>query len=256
MSFDRNKSEYVDPVTRAEDFQSFNRDEFSSYESYLITEWELFKGDSSRYRAFLAFSDEVAIKRVVDVGCGAGQEMLPFVSNGAFGCGLDYVPETGSTGRRLYEAEGLADRVTFVRGTGDLLPFGDSSYDVVICRGSIMFMDNERAISEFARVLNEGGLLFLMFQAPAYYWWKFRTGIFSGRLLSAVHAARVLYGGTVFALTGRQPRGRLTAGGEVFETRNYVVRTAERYGLTKLAEMPDSNPKTPFIVFAKNPTGS
>lgn len=181
---------------------------------------------------------------------------MPFVANGAFGFGLDYVPETGQAGRRLYDEEGLGDRVAFLRGSGDLLPFPASHFDVVVCRGAIMFMNNEQAIAEFARILRDGGRLFLMFQAPAYYWWKFRTGIFSGRLLSAVHAARVLYGGTVFALTGRQPRGRLTAGGEVFETRNYVVRTAARYGLTKVADMPDSNPKTPFIVFAKNPTGS
>ncbi|MBK9165430.1 MAG: class I SAM-dependent methyltransferase [Acidobacteria bacterium] len=111
------------------------------------------------------------VRRVADIGCGAGQEMLPFIANGAFGCGLDYVPETGQVGRRLYEDEGLGDRVAFLRGSGDLLPFADSRFDVVVCRGAIMFMNNEQAIAEFARILRDGGQLFLMLGSASWGVW-------------------------------------------------------------------------------------
>lgn len=236
---------------KADTFQSFNKWEYEGYNHYVLSEWDAFVEKGIRYDAFLDAVNGGRIDRVLDIGCGAGQEMLPFVSNGALGVGLDYVPEAGQVGRVKYAEQGLGERAVFLRGSGDALPLADGSVDAVICRGAIMFMDNDRALREFARVLAPGGYLFLMFQAPAYYWWKFRNGIRTGNPLSSIHAARVLYAGALFRLTGRQPRGRLTAGGEVFETRRYVTETCERLGLEKTGEMPDTNPQTPFIIFRK-----
>lgn len=238
---------------KAEDFQSFNKYKFDGYNSYVLREWELFQTNGDRYGAFLAATADLTVRSVLDVGCGSGQEMLPFIDKGAVGFGLDYVPETGQVGRRMYKERNRDGRVAFVRGSGDALPLKDGSVDVVICRGAIMFMDNERALSEFSRVLSKGGRLFLMFQTPAYYWWKFRNGLIKGNLLSSVHAIRVLYAGMFFHITGRQPQGRLTAGGEVYETAKYVVSTCERYGLRKIGEMPDTNPQTPYLIFKKTP---
>lgn len=241
----------ADSEQKADKFQSFNKWEYDGYNSYVLKEWDLFVEKDIRYDAFLEAVNGHSIGRVLDIGCGAGQEMLPFVANGAFGLGLDYVPEAGQVGKVKYAEEGLADKVAFLRGSGDALPLADGSVEAVICRGAIMFMDNDRALGEFARVLKKGGYLFLMFQAPAYYWWKFRNGLKTGNPLSSIHAARVLYAGTLFRLTGRQPRGRLTAGGEVFETRKYIIETCADLGLEKTGEMPDTNPQTPFLVFRK-----
>ncbi len=239
-------------VIRADEFQSFDSNRFNGFNSYVSREWEMFCETDLRYDGFLNASKGTEIRRVLDIGCGAGQEMLPFVKNGAFGIGLDYVPETGQVGIQKYADEGLQDRVAFLRGSGDLLPLSDGSMDVVVCRGVLMFLNNDRALSEFSRVIRKGGLLFIMFQAPAYYWWKFRKGIVTGNILSSIHAVRVLYAGNIFRFTGHQPRGRLTAGGEVFETRNYITDTCKKNGLEKISEMPDTNKQTPFLIFAKS----
>jgi len=232
--------------------QTINK--YSSYNSYLIVEWEKFKAEPKRREALLKATENMQVQSVLDIGCGAGQEMLPFVARGAKAVGMDVMPEVGQVGREMFAAEGFDDKVSFVRASGNELPFSDDYFDVLISRGAIMFMDVEVALREMARVLRPGGIFFLMFQAPPYYWWKVGDGIKGLNFLSSIHALRVLFAGNLYRLMGRQSFNKLTAGGETFITKKILERDTGFSRMKIIGEMPDTNKKTPSLIIIKKET--
>jgi ubiquinone/menaquinone biosynthesis C-methylase UbiE len=225
---------------------------FSGYNDYIEYEWQYFVSNPERSEAMLEATRALDVERVLDIGCGAGQQMLPFIERGANGIGLDITPEVGQVGRKMYEKAGFPKSVSFLRGSGNELPFESESFDVLICRGALMFMNNKKALSEMSRVLRRGGKFFLMYQAAPYYWWKMRHGITSGNIMSSVHAMRVLYAGNMYLLTGKQPFNKFTAGGEIFQSKTSLQREINPLGMKIVGEMPDTNPQTPSFIIAKN----
>ncbi len=226
--------------------------DFGTYNDYVSEEWKKFEADATRRTAFLKATAAVEVRRVLDIGCGAGQEMLPFVEQrGAHGFGLDVTPDVGQVVRELFARKNLADKINFLRGDGCALPFASASFDVLICRVALMYMKNSLALGEMARVLSRRGVFFLMFQAPPFYWRKFRSGLRGGDFKSSIHAARVLLNGSRYLITGKQSFGRLSAGGEIFQTRKSIAREISRFGLKIVDEMPDTNPQTPFLIVKK-----
>lgn len=224
----------------------------SDYNNYVESEWNLALESPERAEAMLRAAHNITAHRILDIGCGAGQEMLPFVQRGAMGVGIDLMPEVGQVGRRLYAQRGLAEKINFVRASGHHLPFESETFDVLICRIALMYMNNKLALAEMARVLRSGGVFFLKYHAASYYWQKMRDGVASGNFLSSVHAARVLYAGNIYRLTGKQPFNKLTAGGEVFQSKSLLEREMESLNLKIIGEMPDTNPQTPSFIITKN----
>ena len=75
------------------------------YDQYVRAEWGLFSNNPMRASASLAALKGCKVTRVLDVGCGAGQEMIPIVVElGAFGVGLDIAPKANRAGRELFAA--------------------------------------------------------------------------------------------------------------------------------------------------------
>lgn len=223
----------------------------SEYDSYVRTEWEMFVADAGRARDTLEAVAGLDARRVLDVGCGAGQELLPFAQRpGAVCVGADVTPEAGLAGRELFASRAPLGRVAFVRAAAESLPFAADSFDVVICRLALPYTDNARCLSELARVLRPGGALLLKIHHARYYARKLREGLMAVQPASAVHAARVLAAGLVYRLTGRQPRTRLPSR-ETFQTLPLLRRELERRGLEIRRELRDSNPRTPSFLIIK-----
>lgn len=223
----------------------------SEYDSYVRTEWEMFAADAGRARDTLEAVAGLDARRVLDVGCGAGQELLPFAQQpGAVCVGADVTPEAGLAGRELFASRAPLGRVAFVRAAAESLPFAAGSFDVVICRLALPYTDNARCLSELARVLRPGGALLLKIHHARYYARKLREGLLAGQPASAVHAARVLAAGLVYQLTGQQPRTRLPSR-ETFQTLPLLRRELERRGLEIRRELRDSNPRTPSFLIVK-----
>src|SRR6266550_2643948 len=213
------------------------------HEQYARGAWTRFHSQPERTQAVLRAVEGLRIMRALDVGCGAGQELSPFVLNRAFGVGIDFSPETGLIGRQLYAAQMPDCRVAFARASGDALPFCSDAFDVVICRLALPYMNNACALSEFARVLRPGGLLFLKIHHARFYLHKFLRGLTS-QPLSSVHAFRVGISSLVYHLTGHQPAdGYLIK--EVFQTVRTLRRELTKHHLEIQYEMPDSNALTP-----------
>ncbi|MDQ3472990.1 MAG: class I SAM-dependent methyltransferase, partial [Acidobacteriota bacterium] len=107
----------------------------AEYESYMRAEWQSFIADSSRAKVALESVDGMIVERALDVGCGGGQELIPFLAlPSAFGVGVDVVEGSGRVGRELFSARVEGERVTFVTSAAEALPFQSGSFDVAICR--------------------------------------------------------------------------------------------------------------------------
>jgi SAM-dependent methyltransferase len=221
----------------------------SDYDSDVRAEWEMFVSEPARARESLEAVEGLDVGRVLDVGCGAGQELLPFAMRPGVCCvGADVTPEVGLAGRELFAARAPGACVAFVRAAAESLPFAPDSFDVVICRLALPYTDNVRCLSELARVLRPGGALLLKIHHARYYVRKFREGL-GGEPASSVHAARVLASGLIYHLTGRQPRTLPIR--ETFQTVGRLRRELARCGLEIRRELRDSNPLTPSFLIVK-----
>jgi len=199
----------------------------------LISEWNALARDGERSRLILDWIGGCAAGRVLDVGCGAGQEMLPVLRHftDCQGVGVDISAEFPEVGRLLYDATGVSGRVRFVRAKGEALPFSDASFDLVICRVALPYMRNMDALAEMFRVLTNDGVVVLQIHHGRYYVRQLARHLKLLNFWRVLHAVRVLLAGSVFHLTGRQPAGG-ALGAEIFLSRRNAVRIFRGLGMS------------------------
>lgn len=101
-------------------------------------------------------------RAVLDVGCGAGVEVVRFARGGAQVVGLDLADSATLLTRQNLDQQGLTAGV--VTGDGETLPFPDNRFDFVYAHGVVQYAgDDRRVVAECHRVLRPGGTA--MFQA-------------------------------------------------------------------------------------------
>ena len=195
---------------------------------------------------------ELSVNKVLDIGCGAGLQLLPFAEKKNSLCfGIDFGKEVGEIGISLFRQKGLAGKGFFMRGKGEELPFEDETFDVVICRVALPYMDNHRALSEIARVLHRGGKFFLKIHAPLFYWGMIKERAKTINPKQLAYPLICLTGGTLNILTGKHPPGDFWKGKEIYQTRNSLRRELEKRGLTIVKELNDSDSETPSFLIEK-----
>jgi len=228
----------------------------SKFDQYARGAWQRFVDDPARARASVDALNRIKVAWALDVGCGAGHELIPFVREGAFGVGVDVAREVGRAGRELFAAHDYEHNIAFIRGAGEALPFAPDAFDLVICRLVLPYTDNGRALKEFARVLRPGGALVLKIDHARYYLREFGQALMSGHFLHLIYTTRVLLAGVLYHGTGRQPRGRFP-GSETFQTLWLLKREVKRVGLTIKSRVPDANYLTPsFLILKANAVSS
>jgi SAM-dependent methyltransferase len=187
---------------------------------------------------------------VLDLGCGAGQELLPFLEKTEAACvGADSAAELGKITSEMFAGE---RRTAFVRSEGERLPFAGESFDVVLCRVALPYMDNRKAVGEIARVLKPGGVLLLKTHAPLFYF-----GLVAERLKTLsprqlAYPLICLAASCWHLLTGRQLQKGIWQGKEIFQTRAFLEKDFAKNNLKIDGVLPDDNVKTPsyFVVKA------
>lgn len=99
-------------------------------------------------------------KRVLEVGCGAGVDLVHFAKGGAEVSGIDLADVSINLARQNFVHRGLdAD---FQVMNGEAMSFENESFDVVYCHTVLMYTPNiEKMIQEIHRVLKPGGLAIL-----------------------------------------------------------------------------------------------
>jgi SAM-dependent methyltransferase len=221
------------------------------YDRYVRAEWDLFAGDPARGAASRNALGSSPVLRVLDIGCGAGQELRPFLPDGgALGVGIDLSPRAGLVGRELFNKAQPASRVAFVRAAAEQLPLRPATFEVVVCRLALPYTDNARTLAEIARVLRPTGTLLLKFHHARYYTGQLVGALAGRRPRVAIHACRVLLAGCLYHLTGSQPRGRLT-GGETFQTMWLLRRELARHSLKVCGMLGDSLPDAPSLLIRR-----
>jgi SAM-dependent methyltransferase len=103
------------------------------------------------------------VRSVLDVGSGVGHwTALVATTLVPDGQVVGVEPESRSVTEALERAStlGLSDRVRFVEGVAESLPFEDSSFDLVTCQTVLIHVaDVAKAVAEMCRVARGGGLV-------------------------------------------------------------------------------------------------
>jgi SAM-dependent methyltransferase len=100
-------------------------------------------------------------RSVLDVGCGAGVEVVRFARGGANAVGVDVSDNAVELTRQNVAQQGL--RAGLAVADGEALPFPAASFDFVYAHGVIQYASSDRhVVAECHRVLRPGGLA--MFQ--------------------------------------------------------------------------------------------
>jgi len=93
---------------------------------------------------------------VLDVGCGAGVEVVRFARGGADTTGVDVAASAVALTRQNLAHHGLSARTLVA--DGEALPFRDESFDLVYAHGVVQYAaDDRRVVAECHRVLRPGG---------------------------------------------------------------------------------------------------
>jgi SAM-dependent methyltransferase len=106
-------------------------------------------------------------KEVLDVGCGAGLDLMRFARGGAHAIGIDIAEGALRLARQYCAVTGLQPGL--VQADGARLPFKAASFDLVFCHGVLPFArDRDGLVAEARRVLRPSGEAIFM----AYNRWS------------------------------------------------------------------------------------
>jgi SAM-dependent methyltransferase len=96
-------------------------------------------------------------RRVLEVGCGAGTDLVRFARHGAIVTGVDLAPSSMALAARNFAIE--KRRADLLVADGQWLPFRDASFDLVYAHGVVQYTSDDRAlVKECRRVLKPGGV--------------------------------------------------------------------------------------------------
>lgn len=126
-------------------------------------------------------------KRVLEVGCGTGTDLLQFARAGALVTGVDLTPQSIAITRDKFRAYGFDGE--FAVADAESLNFPDGKFDVVYSFGVLHHTpDTGGAIAEMHRVLKPGGeaVVMLYNRSSLFYWLSIilKRGIMRGQLLT------------------------------------------------------------------------
>lgn len=105
-------------------------------------------------------------RRVLDIGCGAGQTLLAMELAGVQAVGVDCDFEALRLGYSMTED------ICFLQSQGERLPFRAESFDLAFSRVALPYMDIPQALREMARVLRPEGSLWITMHPMSMLSWK------------------------------------------------------------------------------------
>jgi ubiquinone/menaquinone biosynthesis C-methylase UbiE len=98
---------------------------------------------------------ETPLPRALDVGCGTGMSSIALIAMAREVVGID-------TSMDMLRRAERDDRVRYLAGTAEDLPFRKGCFDLVAACGSIAWVDRERFMPRSRDVLTRGGWLILL----------------------------------------------------------------------------------------------
>jgi ubiquinone/menaquinone biosynthesis C-methylase UbiE len=172
---------------------------------------------------------EARHRRILDVGCGAGQTLMGCsLDDGVFAVGLDTDESAIALGKQLTKS------IHFVVGEGAALPFADDCFDLVICRVALPYMHVARALSEMSRVSVVGGDLWLVLHPFDMTMRELGANIARFQLKAGLYRTWVLVNGLALHAFGRQWRWPSQGGYETWQTNRGMMRALRAAGFERI----------------------
>ncbi len=108
--------------------------------------------------------------RVLDVGCGFANNLVPFADIGCECHGVDLHEEMAATAQAVMDSRGFKTRIQ--AGSNRALPYPDAHFDLLLSVNTLHYEGSEdnvlAALREFRRVLKPGGGLYLSTVGPEH----------------------------------------------------------------------------------------
>jgi len=110
-------------------------------------------------------------KRLLEIGCGIGNDLLCFAQNGAKVIGIDLVPKHLDLAKKLFTCYGCSGR--FLKMDAENLELPPNYVDLIYSFGVLHHTPNiKKAILEIHRVLRPGGLVVVgLYNKNSWYFW-------------------------------------------------------------------------------------
>ena len=138
-------------------------------------------------------------RRILDVGCGAGQTLIGSkLPEHVLAIGIDVDSSALAMGKQLTSA------IHFVTGRGEALPFASESFDLVICRVALPYMHISRALSEISRVTDAGGDVWLVLHPFSMTAKELGANLAHLQLKASFYRLWVLMNGVALNTVGKQ----------------------------------------------------
>ena len=171
-----------------------------------------------------------ADRRILDVGCGAGQTLIGSAPRReVLAVGVD------SDHSALRLGTQLTDSVCFVTASGEALPFANQSFDLVISRVALPYMNVRNGLNEMSRVLTGGGRLWLVLQPFERTFKELISNLLRFEMKAAVYRLWVLTSGVTLHLFGKQWAWILKPGSyESFQTSSAVQQLLVASGFERI----------------------
>ena len=200
---------------------------------------EEFRYQFSPWLKDVAQFSSYAGKRLIEVGCGAGTDLLQFARGGAIVTGIDLTPRSIEIARKRFEVYGLPGQ--FLIGDAENLSFPDHSFDAAYSFGVLHHTPNtQKAIGEIYRILRPGGraTVMLYHKTSIYFWGSIilKRGLLRGAL-AKLTPGDIMSQYVEYSDTGRRPLVKAYTSAEVremfrqFERIEVTVRQLERHDL-------------------------
>jgi ubiquinone/menaquinone biosynthesis C-methylase UbiE len=140
-----------------------------------------------------------ADRRVLDVGCGAGQTLIATnFEPGTTVIGLDIDQSALSLGTQLDK------RISFVCARGESLPFQTEYFDFVFSRVALPYMNMHETLFEICRVLKRGGRVWLVLHPFSMVFKETFDALYRLRIRRAVVCLYVIANGMLLHSLGKE----------------------------------------------------
>jgi ubiquinone/menaquinone biosynthesis C-methylase UbiE len=185
--------------------------------------------------------------RVLDLGCGAGEDLSSWGVTAS-----DEVTGLDKDGSVLVLAKVRFPARTYLRGIGECLPFRAASFDRVISNVALPYMNIPQALAEIHRILVPGGCLSLSLHHPSFTLAELVNNALP-KPIPTLFRLYVAANGLFFHCTGRT-LGFVNSRTESFQTQRGMRLALERAGFIGPSFRTLPGPAgTRFFVEAKKP---
>jgi SAM-dependent methyltransferase len=138
-------------------------------------------------------------RRILDVGCGAGQTLIESdLNTNALALGIDVDQSALSLGRRIDQ------NIQFVCAKGEALPFRDECIDFVFSRIALPYMHLRLTLSEMWRVLRVGGNLWIVMHSCSTTIKEIFERLAQWEIKDALYRVYVLSNGLLIHVVGHE----------------------------------------------------